>query len=151
MRKSAIFILHLDVGGRAFFHTFPDARALVIRRGEKFFQVDPIPSRFIMSCLEPLLLVLTDIMNLSLKSGVFIVDWKEAIITPLLKKGKTECDLKNYQLSKLAEWCLWAAFPIPSLPFGVHEESQHWNCIVEDSEWYLTWSLNVPLSLCCRI
>ena len=75
MRKSATFILQLDVGGRAFFHTFPDARAHVVRLGEKLFQVDPMPSRFIMSCLEPLLPVLTDIMNLSLKSGVFIDDW----------------------------------------------------------------------------
>ena len=60
--------------------------------------IDPMPTQLVLSCLDSLLPVLTRIINLSLKSGVFATDWKEALILPLIKKENLDCtNLQNFR------------------------------------------------------
>ena len=48
--------------------------------------LDPIPTHLVKSCSEPLIPVITNIINSSLESGIFPDSWKEAVVIPLLKK-----------------------------------------------------------------
>ena len=57
-----------------------------------------------------LLPVITNMINLSLESGVFARDWKEALLKPLLKKCGLDIAFNNFRLvsnlpyvSKLSE------------------------------------------------
>ena len=49
--------------------------------------LDPLPSSILTFCLDELLPVIRNIVNLSLESGVFAEDWKNALVHPLLKKA----------------------------------------------------------------
>ena len=49
--------------------------------------LDPVPTPPLKSCIEPLLPVITRIINTSLESEVFPRDWKVAVVVPLLKKS----------------------------------------------------------------
>ena len=49
--------------------------------------LDPLPSSIMTFCLDELLPVVRKIVNLSLESGVFAEDWKNASVHPLLKKA----------------------------------------------------------------
>ena len=59
--------------------------------------LDPLPSS-ILSCLDELLPVFRKIVNLSLESGVFAEDWKNALVHPLLKKAGLKPINKNFRL-----------------------------------------------------
>ena len=48
---------------------------------------DPLPSSILSFCLDELLPVIRKIVNLSLESGVFAENWKNALVHPLLKKA----------------------------------------------------------------
>ena len=57
--------------------------------------------------------IITHIVNISLRKGSFAIDWKTAIVHPLLKKLGPELIKKNYipvsnlyLLSKLVEFCM---------------------------------------------
>jgi len=69
-----------------------------------------MPTTLVVQCLDGLLPVITAIINMSLMSGHFADKWKEAIVTPLLKKPGTELLFKNLRpvsnlsfISKLTE------------------------------------------------
>ena len=65
-----------------------------------------MPTQLVLSCLDSLLPVLTRIINLSLESGAFAIDWKEALILPLIKKKNLQIfwPISNLQyISKLTE------------------------------------------------
>ena len=69
-----------------------------------------MPTSLVVQCLDELLPVITAIVNMSLMSGHFAAKWREAIVTPLLKKPGTELLLKNLRpvsnlafISKLTE------------------------------------------------
>ena len=70
-----------------------------------------MPTSLVIGYIDVLPLVMTKIINLSLQSGVFPVQWKCALVSPLLKKlGPVELLLKNYRpvsnlqyISKLTE------------------------------------------------
>ena len=73
---------------------------------------DPIPSKLVKEYANVLLPTITNIVNLSLKSGIFATEWKTAVIRPLLKKKGLDVILKNYRpvsnlsfISKLVEKC----------------------------------------------
>ena len=57
--------------------------------------LDPIPTPLLKSCIEPLIPVITKIINTSLDSGIFPVSWKEAVVIPLLKKSGLDSVFKN--------------------------------------------------------
>ena len=72
--------------------------------------LDPIPTPLLKSCIEPLIPVITRIINTSFDSGIFPVSWKEAVVIPLLKKSGLDLVFKNLRpvsnltyISKLTE------------------------------------------------
>ena len=72
--------------------------------------LDPIPTTLVIGGIDVLLPVITKIINLSLQTGEFAVQWKCALVFPLLKKLGLELLLKNYRpvrnlqyISKLTE------------------------------------------------
>ena len=64
----------------------------------------------LLDCLDVVLPVISYLVNSSLVHGYFPVDWKEALVKPLLKKPGLEAQFKNLRpishlqfISKLAE------------------------------------------------
>ena len=67
--------------------------------------LDPIPTSLTKECLSDLLPLITRIVNSSLCSGVVPPQFKQAVVTPVLKKpGLVPNDLKNFR-------------PVSNLPF----------------------------------
>ena len=77
----------------------------------KTCSLDPCSTHIVKQCIDILLPSLTKLVNLSLKNGIFPNPFKQAIVTPLLKKSTlSKEDLKSYRpvsglsfLSKLVE------------------------------------------------
>ena len=77
----------------------------------KTCSLDPCPTHIVKQCIDILLPSLTKLVNLSLKNSIFPNPFKQAIVTPLLKKSTlSKEDLKSYRpvsglsfLSKLVE------------------------------------------------
>ena len=59
--------------------------------------LDPLPSSIMTFCLDELLPIVRKIVNLSLESGVFAEDWKNALVHPLLKKAGLKPINKNFR------------------------------------------------------
>ena len=69
-----------------------------------------MPTSVILQVLDVLLLVLTSMINLSFESGQFAENWREALISPLLKRCGLDIAHKNFRpvsnqpcVSKLSE------------------------------------------------
>ncbi len=56
----------------------------------KTSSLDPMQSSIVVQCQDVLLPVLTRMINMSLDSGVFPVEWKVADVCPLLKKSNLD-------------------------------------------------------------
>ena len=77
----------------------------------KTCSLDPWPTFLVKRCIDILLPSVTKLVNLSLQDGVFLEPFKNAIVTPVIKKTSLpKEDLKNYRpisglsfLSKLVE------------------------------------------------
>lgn len=80
-----------------------DVRMLIANSKSTSCCLDPIPTHLLKSC-EPLIPVITNIINSSLESGIFPDSWKEAVvIIPLLKKLGLESLFNNLRpVSNLA-------------------------------------------------
>ena len=78
---------------------------LIVKMPKESCDLDPIPAFLFMDCLDALVPTITQIMNISLTTGVVPQSFKHALVKPLLKKSNLdpEC-LKNYR-------------PISNLPF----------------------------------
>ena len=63
-----------------------EVRKVIASLNTKSFELDPIPTHILKEMLDPVLPLITKIVNLSLKTGTFSQDWKIAIVRPLLKK-----------------------------------------------------------------
>ena len=63
--------------------TAQEVRKVITSMSSATCDLDPIPTNILKSCCEELLSVITDIVNLSLKSGKVPSDLKRAIIKPL--------------------------------------------------------------------
>ncbi len=91
--------------------TTEEVRKVINSMSTATCELDPIPTNILKSCCDELLPVITDIVNLSLKSGQVPSDLKRAIIKPLLKKNNLDHnDMKNFRpvanlgfLSKIIE------------------------------------------------
>ncbi|KAL9977183.1 hypothetical protein ACROYT_G014561 [Oculina patagonica] len=64
-----------------------DVRMLIANSKSTLCCLDPIPTPLLKSYIEPLIPVITRIINISLESGIFPEKWKEAVVIPLLKKS----------------------------------------------------------------
>ena len=70
---------------------------------KKTCYLDPVPTDFLVKYLDVLLPVITKIINISLETGYFPRDWKEAIIRSILKKSGLESAFENLRpISNLA-------------------------------------------------
>lgn len=83
---------------------------LIAQLNNKSCELDTIPTDFLKKNSNIFINILTDIVNKSLKNGVFAREWKMAIIRPLLQKIGLELLCKNYRpvsnlnfISKLVE------------------------------------------------
>ena len=86
----------------------------------KSCELDPIPSKLLVECLDSILPTLTDICNPSLPSGIFLQCFKSAIVVPMIKKRCLDPNyLNNYRpvsnLCPIAK-ILEKSCPIPFLP-----------------------------------
>ena len=68
---------------------------LLSKSSKKSSTLDPMPTPLVAGCLDVLLPVLTRMINLSLESGVFPENWKQADVRPRLKKSRLEVAFKN--------------------------------------------------------
>ena len=70
----------------------------ILNSAPKSCELDPIPSKLLIECLDSILPSLTDLFNSSLTSGIFSQCFKSALVTPILKKRCLEHnDLNNYR------------------------------------------------------
>ena len=91
--------------------TSEEVRKLILTSPTKTCALDPISTSLLKSCVDLLLTPITNIVSLSLKSGVFPDTLKLSYLTPLLKKPSlSKDDMKNYRpvsnlnfISKLPE------------------------------------------------
>ena len=66
---------------------------------EALYSLDPCSTYILKECIDILLPSLTKLVNLSLKNEIFPNPFKQAIVTPLLKKSTlSKEDLKSYRL-----------------------------------------------------
>ena len=70
----------------------------------KSCKFDVLPTKVLKDIITPLLPLLTKIINLLLTEGLFVQEWKVAIIHPLLKKPGLDLICSNY-------------IPVSNLPF----------------------------------
>ena len=83
--------------------TEENVKSLLKRSSQKSCLLDPMPSRLVSQC-DVLIPVLTKLVNISLQSGNFPNEWKEALVIPLLKKPGLDLEFKNFR-------------PVSNLPF----------------------------------
>ena len=70
----------------------------ILHSAPKSCELDPIPSKLLIECLDSILPSLSDLFNSSLASGIFPQCFKSAHITPILKKRCLDHnDLNNYR------------------------------------------------------
>ena len=85
-------------------------RKLIQSSAKKSCALDPMPTPLVVSCLDVLLPVITTIVNSSLLHGHFPSNWKETIVTPILKNPSLTSEFSNIRpisnlqfISKLTE------------------------------------------------
>ena len=87
----------------ATFSSFEKVSQLTVKEctlnsAHKSCELDPIPSKLLIECLDSIPPSLTDLFNSSLASGIFPQCFKSALVTPILKKKYlVHNDLNNYQ------------------------------------------------------
>ena len=92
-----------DAPGQSTLNRFEPAseeeiRRLIMASPKKSCELDPIPTALVKSCLDVLLLPITTLVNKSLAEGSFPSVFKNAHVTPLLKKSSlSKDDMKNYR------------------------------------------------------
>ena len=67
-------------------------------------KLDPVPTWLLKSCLDALAPSITEIVNMSVLTGLVPDNWKTALVVPLLKKPGLDLVLKNFH-------------PVSNLPF----------------------------------
>ena len=64
---------------------------------KKSSALDTIPTPLAVKCIDVLLPVITNMINISLDSGHFPSSWREALVLPTLKKTGLDTVFKNYR------------------------------------------------------
>ena len=59
----------------------------ILNSAPKSCELDPIPSKLLIECLDSILPSLTDQINSSLASGIFPQCFKSALVAPILRRG----------------------------------------------------------------
>ena len=78
--------------------TTSEVRSIILKSTNASCDLDPFPTRLLKHYIDDLIVPITAIINLSMREGVVPPDFKEALVTPLIKK-KTLCrnEFKNYR------------------------------------------------------
>ena len=78
--------------------TQDEVKKIIMSSSNGTCNLDPIPTTLLKSCIDSLIVPITNIVNKSLKEGVFPSAFKTAHVIPLLKKPSLDKnDLKNYR------------------------------------------------------
>ena len=78
--------------------TAEEVRQIIMSSPNKFCDLDPMPTVLLKACIDTLLGTITNIVNVSLRTGIFPDDFKQAHVNPLLKKTTLSKDnLINYR------------------------------------------------------
>ncbi len=72
-----------------------DVNSLIQKSAKKSCTLDPTPTSLAVKFLDELLPIIKRIINLSLSSGKFSDEWKEALVSPLLKKTGLNSEFCN--------------------------------------------------------
>ena len=126
-------------------------RKLIQSSAKKSCALDPMPNPLVVSCLDVLLPVITTIVNSSLLHGHFPSNWKETIVTPILKNPAWHLNSPNldplvtYSLSQIDWACrLWSATNshvgphfISLTTICLQKIAQQWDSVNKSSEWHL--------------
>ena len=90
--------------------THEEVQKLIAAMPVKHCALDPLPTWLLLKCIDKILPLITEIINLSLKNGTMPSTLKHALVKPLLKKASLEPIKKNYRpvsnlsfLSKIIE------------------------------------------------
>ena len=87
--------------------TADEVRELIINSPSKTCDLDPIPTELLKSCLDVLLVPITQMVNLSLISGVFPDIFKTSHVMPLLKKPSvSKDDMRTYRPVSKPKLCI---------------------------------------------
>ena len=85
----------------ATFSSFDKVSQLTVKEcnsAPKSCELDPIPSKLLIECLDSIYPSLTDLFNSSLASGIFPQCFRSALVTPILKKKCLDHnDMNNYR------------------------------------------------------
>ena len=78
--------------------TTSEVRSIILKSTNASCDLDPFPTRLLKQYIDDLIVPITAIINLSMREGVVPPDFKQALVTPLIKK-KTLCrnEFKNYR------------------------------------------------------
>ena len=91
--------------------TTREVRSIILKSTNASCDLDPFPTRLLKHYIDDIIVPITAIINLSMRDGVVPHDFKQALVTPLIKK-KTLCrnEFNNYRpisnlsfLSKILE------------------------------------------------
>ena len=70
---------------------------MVTNAPTKTCPLDPLPTVLLKICLEDILPTLTNMLTLSMQTREFPEVWKEALVTPILKREGLDTIFKNYR------------------------------------------------------
>ena len=70
--------------------TTSEVRSIILKSTNASCDLDPFPTRLLKHYIDDLIVPITAIINLSMREGVVPPDFKQALVTPLIKK-KTLC------------------------------------------------------------
>ncbi len=78
--------------------TTSEVRTIILKSTNASCDLDPFPTRLLKQCIDDLIVRITAIINLLMREGVVPPDFKQALVTPLIKK-KTLCrnEFQNYR------------------------------------------------------
>ena len=68
----------------------PGGRTIILKSTNASCDLDPFPTRLLKHYIDEVIVPITAIINLSMREGVVPPDFKQALVTPLIKK-KTLC------------------------------------------------------------
>ena len=72
----------------------------ILNSAPKSCELDPIPSKLLLECLDSILPSFTDLFNSSLASGIFLQCFKSALVTPILNTDCRSRFVENFQKSR---------------------------------------------------
>ena len=68
-----------------------------MRMRSKSCELDAIPTKILKDILDVIISAITQLLNRSLKTGIFAKEWKDKVIRPLLKKIRLDLVVSNYR------------------------------------------------------